>query len=106
MKTAFAGHEARRPGAEPAFAVEAAPNGDIRPGTNSTAPKRECVSGGKGQRGPHRLRLAVEVRIEVSTKGEGQLILTGPGELADASNRRDQFRVLIADPFLVGVKKP
>jgi outer membrane protein OmpA-like peptidoglycan-associated protein len=51
--------------------------------------------------------LGVEaVRIEVSTRGEGMLLVEGPGELANAENRRSQFRLLIADPFLVAPKKP
>lgn len=45
------------------------------------------------------------VRIEVSTKGEGQLVVEGPGEPADAENRRGQFRLLIADPYLAAPKK-
>ena len=45
------------------------------------------------------------VRIEVSTKGEGQLVVEGPGELANAENRRGQFRLLIADPYLAAPKK-
>jgi peptidoglycan-associated lipoprotein len=51
--------------------------------------------------------LGVEaVRIEVSTRGEGMLLVEGPGATADAENRRSQFRLLIADPFLVAPKKP
>ena len=38
------------------------------------------------------------IRIEIATRGEGQLVVEGPGELADAANRRGQFRLLIADP--------
>ena len=45
------------------------------------------------------------VRIEISTKGEGNLRVEGPGELANAENRRSQFRLLIADPHLA-VPKP
>jgi outer membrane protein OmpA-like peptidoglycan-associated protein len=41
-----------------------------------------------------------ENRVEISTKGEGRLLVEGPGELANAENRRGQFRLLIADPFL------
>ena len=40
------------------------------------------------------------IRVEIATKGEGQLVVEGPGELADAENRRGQFRLLIADPYL------
>ena len=45
------------------------------------------------------------VRIEIATKGEGQLLVEGPGEVADAQNRRGQFRLLIADPYLAAPKK-
>lgn len=45
------------------------------------------------------------IRIEIATKGEGQLLLEGPGEVADAQNRRGQFRLLIADPYLAAPKK-
>jgi len=44
------------------------------------------------------------VRIEIATKGEGQLLVEGPGEVADAANRRGQFRLLIADPYLAAPK--
>ncbi|HEU4996937.1 MAG TPA: OmpA family protein [Gemmatimonadaceae bacterium] len=44
------------------------------------------------------------VRIEIATRGEGQLAVEGPGEIANAANRRGQFRVLIADPYLVKPK--
>lgn len=44
------------------------------------------------------------IRIEIATRGEGQLVLEGPGEAADAANRRGQFRLLIADPFLAAPK--
>ena len=36
-------------------------------------------------------------RIEIATRGEGQLVVEGPGEAADAQNRRGQFSLLIAD---------
>jgi peptidoglycan-associated lipoprotein len=36
-------------------------------------------------------------RIEIATLGEGQLVVEGPGEAADAQNRRGQFSLLIAD---------
>ncbi len=45
------------------------------------------------------------IRIEIATHGEGQLLVEGPGELADAGNRRGQFRLLIADPYLAAPKK-
>jgi outer membrane protein OmpA-like peptidoglycan-associated protein len=45
------------------------------------------------------------IRIEIATKGEGQLLVEGPGELADAQNRRGQFRLLIADPYLAAPKQ-
>jgi outer membrane protein OmpA-like peptidoglycan-associated protein len=45
------------------------------------------------------------IRIEIATKGEGQLLVEGPGELADAQNRRGQFRLLIADPYLAAPRK-
>jgi peptidoglycan-associated lipoprotein len=44
------------------------------------------------------------IRIEIATKGEGQLLVEGPGEVADAENRRGQFRLLIADPYLAAPK--
>jgi outer membrane protein OmpA-like peptidoglycan-associated protein len=44
------------------------------------------------------------IRIEIVTGGEGQLAVEGPGEIADAANRRGQFRLLIADPYLVKPK--
>jgi peptidoglycan-associated lipoprotein len=46
-----------------------------------------------------------ENRVEISTKGEGRLLVEGPGELANAENRRGQFRLLIADPYLAAPKK-
>jgi len=39
-----------------------------------------------------------ETRIEIATRGEGQLAVAGPGEVADAQNRRDQFQILLAEP--------
>jgi outer membrane protein OmpA-like peptidoglycan-associated protein len=44
------------------------------------------------------------IRIEIATRGEGGLLVEGPGEVADAENRRGQFRLLIADPYLVSPK--
>ncbi|MEX2182642.1 MAG: OmpA family protein [Gemmatimonadaceae bacterium] len=40
-------------------------------------------------------------RIEIATRGQNNLLVEGPGEVADAANRRGQFRLLIADPYLV-----
>jgi peptidoglycan-associated lipoprotein len=42
-----------------------------------------------------------ENRIEIATRGENNLLVAGPTEVADAANRRGQFRLLIADPYLV-----
>jgi outer membrane protein OmpA-like peptidoglycan-associated protein len=36
-------------------------------------------------------------RIEIATRGKGELLVEGPGEAADAQNRRDQFQLLIAN---------
>jgi outer membrane protein OmpA-like peptidoglycan-associated protein len=44
------------------------------------------------------------IRIEIATRGEGRLLVEGPGETADAANRRGQFRLLIADPYLAAPK--
>jgi peptidoglycan-associated lipoprotein len=44
------------------------------------------------------------IRIEIATRGEGRLLVEGPGEAADAANRRGQFRLLIADPHLAAPK--
>ncbi|MGD0484324.1 MAG: OmpA family protein [Gemmatimonadales bacterium] len=44
------------------------------------------------------------IRIEIATRGAGHLVVEGPGEAADAANRRGQFRLLIADPYLVAPK--
>ena len=51
------------------------------------------------------------VRIEIATKGEGQLLVAGPEEAsedasANIANRRTQFRLLVADPYLVAPRKP
>jgi outer membrane protein OmpA-like peptidoglycan-associated protein len=51
------------------------------------------------------------VRIEIATKGEGQLLVAGPEEAsedasANVANRRSQFRLLVADPYLVAPRKP
>jgi len=45
------------------------------------------------------------IRIEIAAKSEGQLLIEGPGEVADAANRRGQFRLLIADPYLAAPKE-
>jgi outer membrane protein OmpA-like peptidoglycan-associated protein len=46
------------------------------------------------------------VRIEIGTKGEGQLLVAGPEETAEfasanVANQRNQFRLLVADPYLI-----
>jgi outer membrane protein OmpA-like peptidoglycan-associated protein len=51
------------------------------------------------------------VRIEIATKGEGQLLVAGPEEASEddrgnVANRRSQFRLLIADPYLVAPRRP
>jgi peptidoglycan-associated lipoprotein len=40
------------------------------------------------------------VRIEIATRGQGELVVDGPGERAAAANRRGEFRLLVADPYL------
>jgi peptidoglycan-associated lipoprotein len=40
------------------------------------------------------------IRVEISTRGEGRLLVEGPSDFANAENRRSQFRLLVADPFL------
>jgi outer membrane protein OmpA-like peptidoglycan-associated protein len=53
----------------------------------------------------HLVSLGIDpIRIEIATRGEGQLVVDGPGEVADAANRRGQFRLLIADPYLAPPK--
>jgi len=42
-----------------------------------------------------------ENRVEISTRGSEDLVVEGPGEVANAANRRGQFRLLIANPYLV-----
>lgn len=44
------------------------------------------------------------LRIEVATRGEGRLVFEGSSEIANAPNRRGQFRLLIADPYLAKPK--
>jgi len=46
-------------------------------------------------------RGVAENRIEISTRGENNLMVEGPGDVANAANRRGQFRLLIANPYLV-----
>ena len=46
------------------------------------------------------------IRVEISTRGEGRLLVEGPGAAANAENRRTQFRLLVADPYLDAPKKP
>ena len=41
------------------------------------------------------------VRIEIATRGEGEQAVEGRTEVANAANRRGQFRLLSADPYLV-----
>ncbi|MFI5234461.1 MAG: OmpA family protein [Gemmatimonadales bacterium] len=45
------------------------------------------------------------VRIEIATKGEGQLLIQGDTDADNAANQRGQFRLLIADPYLVAPVK-
>ena len=45
-------------------------------------------------------------RIEIVTRGEGQLVVEGPGEAADAQNRRDEFRLLITSHEEVYLASP
>lgn len=40
-------------------------------------------------------------RIEIATRGENNLLVEGPGDVANTANRRGQFRLLIANPYLV-----
>jgi len=37
-------------------------------------------------------------RVDIATRGEGQLVVEGPGEAANAANRRGTFRLLLAEP--------
>lgn len=43
-------------------------------------------------------------RIEIVTRGKGQLVVEGPGEVAAAQNRRDEFKLLIGSGYLVQPK--
>ena len=40
-------------------------------------------------------------RIEIATRGENNLMVEGPSDVANTANRRGQFRLLIANPYLV-----
>lgn len=40
-------------------------------------------------------------RIEIATRGENNLLVEGPSDVANTANRRGQFRLLIANPYLV-----
>jgi peptidoglycan-associated lipoprotein len=42
-----------------------------------------------------------ESRIEIVTRGKGELVVEGPGEVAAAQNRRDEFKLLIGSGYLV-----
>jgi peptidoglycan-associated lipoprotein len=42
-----------------------------------------------------------ESRIEIVTRGKGELVVEGPGEVAAAQNRRDEFKLLIGSAYLV-----
>ena len=44
-------------------------------------------------------------RIEIATRGAGELVIQGPGEAADAAKQRGQFRFLIAEPHVGGATK-
>ncbi|MDZ7779979.1 MAG: OmpA family protein [Gemmatimonadota bacterium] len=37
-------------------------------------------------------------RVQIATRGQNELVIDGPGERADAANRRGEFRLLVADP--------
>lgn len=37
-------------------------------------------------------------RVEIATRGQNELVIFGPGERANAANRRGEFRILIAEP--------
>ena len=43
-------------------------------------------------------------RIELETRGQGELVVEGPGEVAAAQNRRDEFKLLIGTGYLVKPK--
>jgi peptidoglycan-associated lipoprotein len=44
-------------------------------------------------------------RIEIVTGGKGELVVEGPGEVAAARNRRDEFHLLIGSGYLVQPKR-
>lgn len=44
------------------------------------------------------------IRIEIATRGEEQPAVAGHSQVANAANRRGQFRLLMADPYLVTPK--
>ena len=46
------------------------------------------------------------IRIEIGTRGENNLLVEGDNFYANGQNRRGQFRLLIADPYLVAPRKP
>jgi outer membrane protein OmpA-like peptidoglycan-associated protein len=37
-------------------------------------------------------------RVQIATRGQNELVVDGPGERADAANRRGEFRLLVSDP--------
>jgi peptidoglycan-associated lipoprotein len=43
-------------------------------------------------------------RIEIETRGQGELVVEGPGEVAAAQNRRDEFKLLVGSGYLVKPK--
>lgn len=43
-------------------------------------------------------------RIEIETRGQGELVVDGPGEVAAAQNRRDEFKLLVGSGYLVQPK--
>jgi peptidoglycan-associated lipoprotein len=45
------------------------------------------------------------VRIEIVTRGAGEVPIQGPEETADATNRGGQFRLLIAEPHVGAPRK-
>ena len=42
-----------------------------------------------------------ESRINIATRGNNDLVVDGPGEVADAQNRRGEFRILMAEITMV-----
>lgn len=45
------------------------------------------------------------IRIEIATRGEAQPAVEGHSQVANVANRRGQFRLLTADPYLVTPKQ-